>query len=78
MATATLAVSNPAVSHKFATGRYINIKIVAVVCECGAISHGKGVRKAKVCQRCGAFIYHHKRPALSRTFSVPLRGPGNL
>jgi hypothetical protein len=51
MATATIAFSSPQLNHKFAVRRHI--KIIAVVCECGAVSHGSGVRKWKKCPRCG-------------------------
>jgi hypothetical protein len=52
------AVSSPAVKHKFAVRRHI--EVVAVVCECGEIYHGKGVRKARVCQHCESYIITDK------------------
>jgi predicted RNA-binding Zn-ribbon protein involved in translation (DUF1610 family) len=54
MSSATVAVSIPQVKRKFAVRR--QIKIVALVCECGATTHGPGVRKWKVCPSCGAFV----------------------
>ena len=54
MATATIATSSPAVNHKFAVRTHI--KVLAVVCECGAVHDGRGVRKMKMCPRCGALV----------------------
>jgi hypothetical protein len=47
-------VNSPNAGYKFATRRLI--KIVAVVCECGRVSHGPGVKKWRKCPRCGAHI----------------------
>jgi hypothetical protein len=49
---------NPQIQHRFATRKKINV--IAIVCDCGAIFHGKGVGKAKMCSRCGAYVITNK------------------
>jgi hypothetical protein len=58
LATATVAIASPTVKRKFAVRRLI--KIVAVVCECGATSHGPGVTNWKTCPQCGAYVIQSK------------------
>ena len=53
-APTTTAAAAPIRRRTFAVRR--RIEILAVVCECGATSHGRGVRKWKKCPRCGAPI----------------------
>lgn len=70
MATSTAV---PAVNprHKFATRRFI--KIVAVVCECGRTTTGKGVTRWKHCPRCGAFVITSKEQRQRESFSYGYR-----
>lgn len=60
MSTIAIAVPavNPVPKIRFAVRRFI--KVVAVECECGKISHGPGVRKWKQCPRCVAPIISSK------------------
>jgi len=59
MATATtVTISSPAVKHVFAVRQFI--KVIALVCECGVKTHGRGVRKWRECPACGAHIISKK------------------
>jgi len=55
---ATVPIAVPAVNLKFAVRKHI--KIIAVICECGASSHGPGVKKWRECPRCGSPVIRAK------------------